>query len=245
MAHTNKETLSIVWCDNGTTDGKFTEGLVYSIITASGNGVPINNAIRVQGNQIARQRQAAIEMWAKVGTDWALWVDSDIVLTKEHLKTLWDTADKIARPIVCGVYFISKEMENSLMKPFPCVFNETGNEYEIQYLHPLPLNQIVKIDNAGMGLVLMHKSVLTKLNEKFPDNFLFGENNEKGEKFIGEDISFFRKVKAAGIPVHVHTGVTAQHIKRFSVDIAYYNLYWAAYEAAERREHESTKEQQA
>jgi len=245
MAHTNKETLSIVWCDNGTTDGKFTEGLVYSIITASGNGVPINNAIRVQGNQIARQRQAAIEMWAKVGTDWALWVDSDIVLTKEHLKTLWDTADKIARPIVCGVYFISKEMENSLMKPFPCVFNETGNEYEINYLHPLPLNQIVKIDNAGMGLVLMHKSVLTKLNEKFPDNFLFGENNEKGEKFIGEDISFFRKVKAAGIPVHVHTGVTAQHIKRFSVDIAYYNLYWAAYEAAERREHESTKEQQA
>jgi len=245
MAHTNKETLSIIWCDNGTTDGKFTEGLVYSIITASGNGVPINNAIRVQGNQIARQRQAAIEMWAKVGTDWALWVDSDIVLTKEHLKTLWDTADKIARPIVCGVYFISKEMENSLMKPFPCVFNETGNEYEINYLHPLPLNQIVKIDNAGMGLVLMHKSVLTKLNEKFPDNFLFGENNEKGEKFIGEDISFFRKVKAAGIPVHVHTGVTAQHIKRFSVDIAYYNLYWAAYEAAERREHESTKEQQA
>jgi hypothetical protein len=139
----------------------------------------------------------------------------------------------------------SKEMENSLMKPFPCVFNETDNNYEIQYLHPLPLNQIVKIDNAGMGLVLMHKSVLTKLNEKFPDNFLFGENNEKGEKFIGEDISFFRKVKAAGIPVHVHTGVTAQHIKRFSVDIAYYNLYWAAYEAAERREHESTKEQQA
>lgn len=245
MAHTNKETLSIIWCDNGTTDGKFTEGLVYSIITASGNGVPINNAIRVQGNQIARQRQAAIEMWGKVGTDWALWVDSDIVLTKEHLKTLWDTADKIARPIVCGVYFISKEMESSLMKPMPCVFNETGNEYEINYLHPLPLNQIVKIDNAGMGLVLMHKSVLTKLNEKFPDNFLFGENNEKGEKFIGEDISFFRKVKAAGIPVHVHTGVTAQHIKRFSVDIAYYNLFWAAYEAAERREHESTKEQQA
>ena len=242
MAHTNKETLSLIWCDNGTTDGKFTEGLVYSIITASNNGVPINNAIRVQGNQIARQRQAAIEMWEKVGTDWALWIDSDIVLTKEHLKTLWDTADKIARPIICGVYFISKAMESSLMQPMPCVFNETGNEYEINYLHPLPLNQIVKIDNAGMGLVLMHKSVLTKLNEKFPNGFLFGENNESGEKFIGEDISFFRKVKAAGIPVHVHTGVTAQHMKRFSVDIAYYNLFWQAAAAeVERMDHESTK----
>ena len=242
MAHTNKETLSIIWCDNGTTDGKFTEGLVYSIITASGNGVPINNAIRVQGNQIARQRQAAIEMWEKVGTDWALWIDSDIVLTKEHLKTLWDTADKIARPIICGVYFISKAMESSLMQPMPCVFNETGDEYKINHLHPLPLNQVVKVDNAGMGLVLMHKSVLTKLNEKFPDSFLFGENNEKGEKFIGEDISFFRKVKAAGIPVHVHTGVTAQHMKRFSFDIAYYNLFWQAAAAeVERMDHESTK----
>ncbi len=78
MAHSTKETLSIIWCDNGTTDGKFTEGLVYTIIHAHTVGVPVNNAIRVQGNQIARQRQAAIEMWEKVGTDWALWIDSDI-----------------------------------------------------------------------------------------------------------------------------------------------------------------------
>jgi GT2 family glycosyltransferase len=162
--HSNKETLSIVWCDNGTTDGKFTEGLVYSLIHAASVGVPVNNAIRVQGNQIARQRQAAIEMWQKVGTDWALWVDSDIVLTKEMLKTLWDTADKHVRPVVSGVYFISKNMEGSLMQPMPCIFNETGDEYAITYLHPLPKNQVVKVDNAGMGLVLMHKSVLQSLN---------------------------------------------------------------------------------
>jgi len=217
MAHSNKEMLSIVWCDNGTTDGKFTEGLVYTLIHAASVGVPVNNAIRVQGNQIARQRQAAIEMWQQVNTDWALWVDSDIVLTKEMLKTLWDTADKVARPVVSGVYFISKNMEGSLMQ----------------------------VDNAGMGLVLMHKSVLKSLNEKFPGDFWFGENNERGEKFIGEDIAFFRKVKAAGIPVHAHTGVIAKHMKRFAFDDAYYNLYWAAVEAAERRERESTKEQQA
>jgi hypothetical protein len=245
MVHSNKETLSIVWCDNGTTDGKFTEGLVYSIIHAASMGVPVNNAIRVQGNQIARQRQAAIEMWQQVGTDWALWVDSDIVLTKEMLKTLWDTADKMVRPVVSGVYFISKNMENSLMQPMPCLFNETANEYEITYLHPLPKNQVVKVDNAGMGLVLMHKSVLKSLNEKFPGDFWFGENNERGEKFIGEDIAFFRKVKAAGVPVHAHTGVIAKHMKRFSFDDAYYNLFWAAVEHAERRENESAKEQQA
>lgn len=245
MAHSNKETLSIIWCDNGTTDGKFTEGLVYTIIHAGTVGVPINNAIRVQGNQIARQRQAAIEMWQKVNTDWALWVDSDIVLTQDMLKTLWNTADKVTRPVVSGVYFISKQMEGSLMMPMPCIFNDTDNQYEIKYLHPLPKNQVVKVDSAGMGLVLMHKSVLKGLNDKFPGDFWFGENNERAEKFIGEDIVFFRKVKEAGIPVHAHTGVIAKHMKRFAFDDAYYNLYWGAVEMAERRERESAKEQQA
>jgi hypothetical protein len=245
MAHTDKETLSIIWCDNGLTDGKFTEGLVYTIIHAPTVGVPVNNAIRVQGNQIARQRQGAIEMWEKVGTDWALWVDSDIVLTQEMLKTLWQTADKAFCPVVSGVYFVSKQMEGSLMSPMPCIFNETDDKYKIQYLHPLPHNQVVKVDNAGMGLVLMHKSVIKALNEKFPDDFWFGENSERGDKFIGEDIAFFRKVKASGIPVHAHTGVIAKHMKRFSFDEGYYRLYWSAVEAAERNKRESAKEQQA
>jgi hypothetical protein len=96
-----------------------------------------------------------------------------------------------------------------------------------------------------MGLVLMHKSVLTRLNEQFPGDFWFGENNETGDKFIGEDIAFFRKVRATGIPIHAHTGALVKHMKRFSFDSAYYNLYWSAVEAAERRERESANGEQA
>jgi hypothetical protein len=238
MAHSNKETLSVIWCDNGNTDGKFTEGLVYSIITGD---VPFHNAIRVQGNQIARQRQAAFEMWNKVGTDWALWVDSDIVLTKEVVKTLWDTADKIARPVVSGVYFISKQMENTLMMPMPAIFDEGENEYEIKHHHPLPRNQVIKVDSAGLGLVLMHKSVIKALHDKFGEtDFVFAENSASGEQFIGEDIAFFRKVKAAGIQVYANTSALVKHMKRFALDDGYYNLYWASVEIAERREREQS-----
>lgn len=238
MAHSNKETLSVIWCDNGNTDGKFTEGLVYSIITGN---VPFHNAIRVQGNQIARQRQAAFEMWAQVGTDWALWVDSDIVLTKEVVKILWDTADKIARPVVSGVYFISKQMENTLMQPMPAIFDEGNNEYEIKYHHPLPRNQVIKVDSAGLGLVLMHKSVIKALHDKFGEtDFVFAENNASGDQFIGEDIAFFRKVKAAGVQVYCNTSALVKHMKRFALDDGYYNLYWASVEIAERREREQS-----
>jgi hypothetical protein len=143
---------------------------------------------------------------------------------------------------MCGVYFISKQLEGSLPQPMPCIFNETENEYEIKYVHPLPVNQILKVDNAGMGLVLMHKSVLTALNEKFPGDFWFGENGERGEKFIGEDIAFFRKVRKSGMSIHAHTGVIAKHMKRFAFDGPFYNLYWTAVEATERKERESAKE---
>jgi hypothetical protein len=33
-------------------------------------------------------------------------------------------------------------------------------------------------------------------------------------------------MKAAGIPLHAHTGALVKHIKRFSLDFDYYALYW-------------------
>ena len=158
------ETVAIGWCDNGTTDGKFTEGLMTAVITGAANGMPIHTSIRVQGNQIGRQRQVLFDHWAdKVKTDWILWVDSDIVLNTDAMQKLWKTADKVNRPVVSGVYFISKENEGSLMKPYPVLFNDVS-EYQIQYVHPLPDNEVIKIDNAGFGFVLMHKSIVPKLS---------------------------------------------------------------------------------
>ena len=104
----------VCWCDNGTTDGKFTEGVVYAILTS---GIPIASAMRVQGNQIGRQRQNALDYWYdNTKFEWLLWVDSDIVLTNEALAKVWAAADPVARPVVSGTYFVSKENERSLMK---------------------------------------------------------------------------------------------------------------------------------
>jgi len=135
MPHSSKETLSVGWCDNGMTDGKFTEGLLYTTLTSAKHGIFFNNAIRVQGNQIARQRMDLLELWADhVGTDWLLWVDSDVVLTSDILKKLWDAADKISRPVVSGVYFVSKGMEASLMTPMPAIFlDKEGDEFNMEF----------------------------------------------------------------------------------------------------------------
>ena len=222
------------WCDNGLVDGKFTEGLVYSILTSD---LPIVSAMRVQGNQIGRQRDTAFDMWhTKTKFEWVLWVDSDIVLTNDALKKVWDLADAKERPVVSGTYFISKENEQTLMTPYPALFlAHESSKYIMSYIHPLPPDQAVKVDYAGFGFLLMHRSVGDKLRSTYGNKPLFMETSESIEpdedtesKFIGEDIQFFMKMRECGIPLYAHTGAVVKHMKRFAFDYDFYKLYWGA-----------------
>jgi hypothetical protein len=220
------ETVLLGWCDNGLTDGRFTDGIVGSILTGSSKGIVINGAIRVEGNQIGRQRQALFDYWADtIKHDWLLWVDSDISITSDILQKLWQTADKDTCPVVSGVYFVSKDMDGSLLVPYPALFNSIS-EAEISYVHPLPVDQVIKCDLAGMGLVLMHKSIIQKLRDKYPNQSVFAEQEHVGNAYVSEDIAFFRKLMSVNIPLHAHTGAVATHMKRIHLNTDYYNLYW-------------------
>jgi len=217
--------IILCWCDNGLVDGKFAEGVVYSVISS---GLPITSAMRVQGNQIGRQRQEALEFWYnKTDFDWVLWVDSDIVLTKEALNKVWSAAHPIDRPVVTGTYFISKENERALMAPYPAIFNWVAdNDYQISYVHPLPKDVILKVGSAGFGFVLMHRNAITQMRKVHGTIPYFNETGV-GEKFVSEDINFFRLMHKAGVPLYSHTGATVQHMKRFSLDVDYYKFFWS------------------
>ena len=224
-----KDSLTIAWCDGGMTDGKFTQGLVYTILQAHKAGYKVDQALRVHGNQIGRQRQVLIDGWYdKSKTDWILWVDSDIELTMPILDTLWEAANPVIRPVVSGVYFISKQPEGTLTFPLPALFNDI-TEFSMQHVHPLPENELIKVDSAGMGLVLMHRSVMEKLRAEFPTQSVFAEQEGRGNEYVSEDIVFFRNLKKIGVPVYAHTGAIGTHVKRFNLDADYYNLFWKNY----------------
>jgi hypothetical protein len=191
------------------------------------NNFPILSCVRVQGNQIARQRQTLIDHWYNnLKTDWLFCIDSDIVLTLDIWEKICNAADKDVRPIVSGIYFIAKEDYGSLPVILPCIFDDV-DEYLVKYHHPLPIDQILKVDCAGMGLIVIHRDVITMLRKEYGEDApLFGENNMVGDKFIGEDIAFFRKCKKANIPLYAHTGAIAKHIKRVAWDMDYYGLFW-------------------
>ena len=231
MPHSVEESISFAFCDPGTVDAKFMSGVLDTIFWARENKINIVGKIRINGNQIGRQRQGVFDTWADQNkTDWLLWVDSDIVLTPEAFKLIWDVADKDTKPVVTGTYFISKENEQTLMKPFPALFKEGKNKYELEIINPIPYNQVIEVDAAGFGFLLMHRSIISKICKENPDYSLFAEEEGLGKKYVSEDIVFFRKLKKTGVKIYAHTGATVEHMKRFSFDINYNDVYWLALE---------------
>ena len=221
-----QETVSIAWCDNGMVDGKFMQGVTDVMLKSAVN---FTSTLRSQGNQIARQRETVITYWYdKTDTEWLLWVDSDVVISPDKFKLLWENKDAKERPIVTGVYFTTDTPEEPLMIPMPTVFDFVDNEdsgFGLKRVHPLPDNQLIQVGAAGMGFILMHRSVVERIRAILPDAQMFMEMG-RGTKFIGEDIYFFALCEKAEIPLFCHTGATVPHMKRFSFDEHYYKAFF-------------------
>lgn len=227
LNHSPNETITIGWCDSGMVEGRFASAISNLIIDGPKNGINIVNTIRVTGNQIARQRQSLWDFWSQLSnSEWLLWVDSDIVVTTETVKLLWDAADKDKRPVVSGLYFVSNQNEQSLMEPVPAMYMDTDDIYRTKVVMPYEDNKVLPVDITGFGLVLMHRSIIDRVNEVAGEFSVFAENQQAKDKFISEDVSFCRKLKQAGIQLYVHTGAHVQHMKTFSFDRNYYNVYW-------------------
>lgn len=222
----NKDSIALVWCDNGMVDGKFMQGVTDVMLKS---GVEFATSLRSQGNQIARQRQTVIDYWFdKTDYEWLLWVDSDVVISPEKFRLLWDNKDAEKRPLITGVYFTTDNPEEPLMIPMPTIYsfvNDGEGGIAISRVHPLPKNQLIKVEAAGMGFILMNRNIVPKVREVAPDGQIFMEMG-KGAKFIGEDIFFFALCDKAEVPLYCHTGATAPHMKRFSFDEHYYQAFF-------------------
>ena len=217
-----QESVAIAWCDNGMVDGKFMQGVTDVILKS---GLTFESTYRSQGNQIARQRETVINYWyEKNKADWLLWVDSDVVISPEKFKLLWDNKDAIERPLLTGVYFTTDTPEEPLMIPLPTLyeFADDGETVGIRRIHPMPKNKFLQVGAAGMGFVLMHRSVVERIINEVPNMPIFTEIGTS-KSFMGEDIYFFALCNKAGIPVWCHTGATVPHMKRFSFDEHYYD----------------------
>ena len=220
-----KGNLSIVWIDPGNVNSAFMSGILSVVLALPDKGIKLDGLGHQVGIYVDKQRQEMFDSWASSDGDWILWVDSDIVITPESFFKLWDAADEVTRPIISGIAMVSMNPNSPLMMPTPCIYKVT-DENKFEPINPLPEDQVIPIDACGFGYLLMHKSVVKKLRDKYTNGILF-DTTLAPSMHIGEDISFFYKCREVGIPVHAHTGATSVHMKTFHYDINYYKWWWA------------------
>jgi hypothetical protein len=206
------ETVTVCWVDNGMVYGTFASQLLKTVLASKNTENPITEHIHTVGTDINQNRDIATNMWFENQTDWVLWIDSDIVINIDLYKMLCEKADKKDAPVVSGIYLIDAEPTpypyRTYKNPKYCVFPK--KEFK------LFTNKLEQISAAGLGLVLIHKSVFKKLKNKYPTRNFYDTYTENGE-YVGEDVSFFKKIESLNIPIFVHTSAIAVHLKTVGI----------------------------
>ena len=102
-------------------------------------------------------------------------------------------------------------------KPFhPVVFSHEIENGQHMIWQDLPYNELVEVYAAGTGGMLVSRDALEAVGEN-PFSF---EQLDHGE-FLGEDLSFCKKLRDAGVKIHCDTGVFMGHLSATAVWPAY------------------------
>lgn len=152
-------------------------------------------------------RNLCVKEFLNQGFDYLFFVDSDTVPPPDAIKKLL-AADK---PIISGVTCNLKLCEDGLLRPAPMVMRYVNPEDPEEGLIPIAKREgIEEVDGFGMSCCLIHKSVFDGMEEPwFTERFVA----EKGQKAMGEDLMFCRKLKDKGIKLWADFSVNCDHHK--------------------------------
>ena len=186
-------------------------------------------AVRCGTDGLVAARNWAVEKFLADGkADWLWWVDTDMGFAPDTVDRLLAVADPTERPIVGGLCFASKGVSPDGMGGYrnaavPTIFDWTGAGF--QGVKQYPLDTLMRCAGTGTGCVLIHRSVLEAIADKYgpawyekapnphartsPDD----ESRSPAGRFISEDLSFCLRAGSLGFPVHVDTSVKTTHLK--------------------------------
>lgn len=202
-------------------DGSIAAELVIDLLQIRGKRMDkFDSFIQVSNiGLLTRSRNVLVKNFLdQTDAAWLLMFDADQRLSLETWDLLIKTADKNERPVVAGLVFAAFTDDNDNLRPVPTIYRMLP-EYGLQCLDDYPKNQVIEIDAAGTGCLLIHRSVLLELQEKATENqgkkwswFVDGAINGT---WFGEDLLFSKRLKSLGIPIHAHTGAICSHKKNF------------------------------
>jgi GT2 family glycosyltransferase len=193
--------------------GVFCESLVS---TAMECRTPLDAVLRYEsGPNISTPRNLVVDEFLRSYTaPWLLMVDTDMVFAGDALDRLIAAADPVERPVVGALCFspaageVRPTMYELTQKP--------SGELAFAHWESWPEDACVRVSATGTGFLLMHRDALERVRASSGDVAApwFRESPVGAPlALMGEDMTFCLRCAAAGIPVHVHTGVQVGHMK--------------------------------
>ena len=168
-------------------------------------GFQIGSLIYEARNQLARQA-------IKIGADYVLWLDSDMIFQPSVLKRLYEDYKAGKGDIVSGLYF-------RRVSPFtPVVFNTleiVDNKPQWTAPENIP-EDVFEAGGVGFGCVFMDTGVLADVMSKFEGNAFTPLNG------VGEDLSFCWRARQCGYKIVVDPAVELGHIAHITVNRTFY-----------------------
>jgi hypothetical protein len=150
------------------------------------------------------------------GTPWLFMCDTDMWFERDVIDRLIEAADPVDRPVV-GALCFSQNTDGGGGEPYPTMYELAESpEGELCFVRyrQWAEDAVVRVSATGAACLLVHRGALERAAKAAGDRAApWFRESVAGSALIGEDLTFCLRLGAAGIPVHVHTGVRAGHLK--------------------------------
>jgi GT2 family glycosyltransferase len=145
---------------------------------------------------------------------WLFMCDTDMWFGSSTVDRLIAAAHPVERPVVGGLCW---QLEGG--KRYPTMYElGQGAGGELRFTRPTtwPDDATVRVSGTGAAALLIHRDALTAVEKTAGDPAApwFRESAVGAAmSLMGEDLTFCLRCAAAGVPVHVATGVKVGHMK--------------------------------
>lgn len=200
-------------------------------------GITFQHCFMMNESLIDRARNGLVhEFMTKSDADYLLFIDADIQFRPEDVLAMMS----YEKGIICGPYpkkHINWPMIIESVKvgiENPAELENLVGEYVFTPLEPNPkIEEIIKVAEAGTGLMLIHRSVFEKLKEAFPENnylsdhssdvysgiekkmYAFFRTDIVDNRYLSEDYYFCRKWREIGGDVWLFPWAQTSHYGTF------------------------------
>jgi len=193
------------------------------------------SSVKCASGGIPEGRNQLMQALLDSESEWMFMVDADMGFEPVALDQLLAVANKDNRPIVGGLAFAQREAFDDGKSGFRCmprptifdyVKHEDGFSRFTGRAH-YPTNSLVECGATGGAFLVIHRSVAQQILDASGPVWFDRIVGDDGS-LIGEDISFFVRCQALGIPCFVHTGIRSTHLKQLWLGES---DFWMSFEA--------------